>query len=79
MRIKKTYTVTESEKNRIRGLHNNVKNLLREGTGEICEDCGKVHEGACGGETYEDYELEEVKEEKIELKVLLKQIVKVGL
>ena len=59
MRIKKTYTVTESEKNRILGLHNNVKNLLREGTGEICEDCGKVHEGACGGETYEDYELEE--------------------
>jgi len=42
MRIKKTYTVTESEKNRIRGLHNNVKNLLREEAG--CCACG---DGTC--------------------------------
>jgi len=34
MKIKKPYIVTESEKERIRGLHNNVKNLLREDSSE---------------------------------------------
>ena len=34
MKIKKPYTISESEKERIRGLHNNVKNLLREDSSE---------------------------------------------
>ena len=57
MNLRTKYTVTESEKNRIRGLHNKAKNLLREDSGyqegEMCEECGGVHEGACGGDMYE--------------------------
>jgi len=57
MKIKKPYTITESEKNRIIGLHS--KRVLNEEMGMMCETCGKVHEGACGG-TYETEELEEI-------------------
>ena len=57
MNIKKPYTISESEKNRIMGLHS--KMVLNEESGMMCETCGKVHEGACGG-TYETEELEEI-------------------
>lgn len=57
MKIKKPYTITESEKTRIMGLHS--KRVLNEEAGMMCETCGKVHEGACGG-TYETEELEEI-------------------
>tara|TARA_R110001583_G_scaffold37545_1_gene122188 strand:- start:3635 stop:4174 length:540 start_codon:yes stop_codon:yes gene_type:complete len=51
MKIGKPYTITESEKNRIRGLHLGLKSIIQEQT--VCEECGGVHEGACGGDMYE--------------------------
>ena len=52
--MKAKYIISEDEKNRILGLHNDAKKILIEGYGEVseggmmCEDCGKVHEGSCG-------------------------------
>ena len=43
MKIGKPYTITESEKNRIRGLHLGLKSIIQEQT--VCEECGGVHEG----------------------------------
>ena len=55
MKIGKPYTIIETQKNRIRGLHLGLKSIIQEQT--VCEECGGVHEGACGG-MYED-ELDE--------------------
>jgi hypothetical protein len=48
MNIRKPYTITESEKNRIRGLHTNLKNIITESSelneGPYCPDgCPENH------------------------------------
>lgn len=54
MKIRKPYTITESEKNRIRGLHTTtLQKLINEQA--VCESCGKVHENKHGcGVAYEE-------------------------
>tara|TARA_R110001592_G_scaffold44569_1_gene143197 strand:- start:1654 stop:2307 length:654 start_codon:yes stop_codon:yes gene_type:complete len=76
-KMKTKYIISEDEKNRILGLHNDAKKILIEGYGEVseggmmCEDCGKVHEGSCGG-MYEDEDMYEDMEEMDEADILLR-------